>query len=140
MAGFNPSLTDIDGSVNFSCTRFPTVPCRALCQVTWDEANSEGIFTNWKGKYADKVRTPDKAVVINRVVDGWVVHPRFESLSLGEGVIAHQPDVSKMPQPFRCYLMESRSLDVKAALEGARVPGSKTGKRVMAYNRATCTG
>ena len=87
--------------------------------MTWDEATSERIFMNWKEKYADKVRTPDEAVVINGVMDSRVVHPRFESLSLGYWGIAHKPDVSKIPEPFRSYLLEGRSPEAEAALERA---------------------
>lgn len=95
---------------------------------------------DWKEKCADKVRTPDEAVVINGVVDSRVAHPRFESLSLGEGVIAHQPDVSNIPEPFRCYLLEGRSPEAEAALERAGVLRSNTRKRVTAYGRVTCAG
>lgn len=81
-----------------------------------------------------------KAAVVNVVVDNRVVHPWFESLSFREGVIAHQLDVSKIPEPYRSYLVEGRTPEVEAALERAGVPRSKTRKRVMAYDRATCVG
>jgi len=81
-----------------------------------------------------------RAAVVNVVVDNRVVHPWFESLSFREGVIAHQLDVGKIPEPYRSYLVEGRTPGVEAALERAGVPRSKTRKRVMAYDRATCIG
>lgn len=81
-----------------------------------------------------------KASVVDVLVDNRVVHPWFESLSFREGVIAHQLDVDKIPEPYRSYLLEGRTPEVEAALERAGVPRSKTRKRVMAYDRATCVG
>jgi acetolactate synthase-1/2/3 large subunit len=81
-----------------------------------------------------------KVAVVNVAVDNRVVHPWFESLSFREGVIVHQLDVSKIPEPYRSYLLEGRTPEVEAALERAGVPRSKTRKRVMAYDRATCIG
>lgn len=81
-----------------------------------------------------------KVAVVNVAVDNRVVHPWFESLSFREGVIAHQLDVNKIPEPYRSYLLEGRTPEVEAALERAGVPRSKTRKRVMAYDRATCAG
>jgi len=81
-----------------------------------------------------------KAAVVNVLVDNRVVHPWFESLSFREGVIAHQLDIGKIPEPYRSYLLDGRTPEVEAALERAGVPRSKTRKRVMAYDRATCVG
>ena len=66
------------------------------------------------------------------------VQPWLESLSFRLGVIAYQLDADRIPEPFRTYLMEGRTPEVEAAQKAAGIPRSKTSKRVMAYDRATC--
>jgi len=79
-----------------------------------------------------------RAAVVNVAMDNRVVHPWFESLSFRLGVIAHQLDVSRVPEPFRAYLLEGRTPEVERELERLGVPRGKTRKRVLAYDRATC--
>ena len=62
----------------------------------------------------------------------------FESLSFRLGVIAHQLDVERVPEPYRSYLLDGRTPEVEEELAAAGMPRSKTKKRVMAYDRATC--
>jgi len=73
-----------------------------------------------------------RTAVVSVMVDNRVVHPWFESLSFRERIIAHQLDVSKVPEPYRAYLMQGWTPEVEAALERAGAPRSKTRKRVMA--------
>jgi acetolactate synthase-1/2/3 large subunit len=79
-----------------------------------------------------------RTAVVQVDVDSRVVQPWFESLSFRLGVIAHQLDVDRIPEPFRTYLLEGRTPEVEEALEACGVPRSKTKKRVMAYDRTTC--
>jgi acetolactate synthase-1/2/3 large subunit len=79
-----------------------------------------------------------KTTVVNIVVNGRVVLPWLESLSLRLGVIVHQLDVSRIPEPFRTYLLEGRTPEIDEALRRAGIPRSKTGKMVLAYDRAIC--
>ena len=67
-----------------------------------------------------------KAAVVNVVMDNMVVNPRFESLSFRLGVIAHQPDVSRVPEPFRSYLLHRRTPEVGRELERLGAPRGKT--------------
>jgi len=79
-----------------------------------------------------------RTAVVNVVVNNKVVHPWFESLSFRHGVIAHQLDVHRIPQPFRSYLRQGRTPEVEEQLERMGIPRGKTRTRVMAYDRATC--
>lgn len=79
-----------------------------------------------------------KPAVVNVVVDSRIVHPWFESLSVRLGVIVHQLDVNKIEEPFRSYLLEGRTAEVEKELERIGMPRSRTRKRVLAYDRATC--
>jgi acetolactate synthase-1/2/3 large subunit len=79
-----------------------------------------------------------RTAVVNVAVNDKVVHPWFESLSFRLGVIAHQLDVHRIPQPFRSYLRQGRTPEGEEKLEKAGLPRSKTKTRVMAYDRSTC--
>jgi len=79
-----------------------------------------------------------RTAVVQVEVDNRVVHPWFETLSFRLGVIAHQLDRDRIPAPFHDYLMEGRTPEIDQALEMSGVPRSRTQKRVMAYDRATC--
>jgi acetolactate synthase-1/2/3 large subunit len=79
-----------------------------------------------------------KTAVVNIVVNNRVVLPWFESLSFRLGVIVHQLDVSRIPEPFRTYLLEGRTPELDKELRRAGIPRSKTRKMVLAYDRAIC--
>ncbi len=79
-----------------------------------------------------------KTAVVNIAVNGKVVLPWFESLSFRLGVIVHQLDVSRIPEPFRTYLLEGRTPEIDEELRRAGIPRSKTRKMVLAYDRAIC--
>ena len=79
-----------------------------------------------------------RTAVVNVMVDNRVVHPWFETLSFRLGVIAHQLDVARIPEPYRSYLLQGRTPEVEAGLEKMDMPRSRTRKRIMAYDRATC--
>jgi len=79
-----------------------------------------------------------RTAVVNVAVNDKVVHPWFESLSFRLGVIAHQLDVHRIPQPFRSYLRQGRTPELEEQLEKAGLPRSKTRTKVMAYDRSTC--
>jgi len=76
--------------------------------------------------------------IVNVVVNNRVVLPWFESLSLRLGVIAHQLNLTKIPEPFRTYLLEGRTSEIEEELRRAGIPRSKTKKMVLAYDRAIC--
>ncbi len=79
-----------------------------------------------------------KVAVVNAAIDGRVIHPWFESVSIRRGVIAHQLDVNSIPEPFRTYLWEGRTAEVERELERLSIPRSKTRKRVLAYDVTPC--
>ena len=79
-----------------------------------------------------------KTAVVNIVVNDRVVLPWFESLSLRLGVIVHQLDVSRIPEPFKTYLLQGRTPEMDEELRRAGIPRSKTKKMVLAYDRAIC--
>ncbi len=81
-----------------------------------------------------------KAAVVNVVVDNRVVHPWLESLPFREGVIAHQLDVGRIPEPYKSYLLLGRTSEVEAALDRAGVPRSKTRKRAMSHSQGNRIG
>lgn len=79
-----------------------------------------------------------KTAVVNVAVNNRVVLPWFESLSLRLGVIVHQLNLTKIPEPFKTYLLEGRTPEVEEALRQAGIPRSKTRKMVLAYDRTLC--
>jgi acetolactate synthase-1/2/3 large subunit len=79
-----------------------------------------------------------RTAVVNVLVDNRVVHPWFETLSFRLGVIAHQLEVERIPEPYRTYLLQGRTAEVEEELAKLDMPRSRTQKRVMAYDRATC--
>lgn len=79
-----------------------------------------------------------RTAVVNVMVDNRVVHPWFETLSFRLGVIVHQLEVGRIPEPYRSYLLQGRTPEVEGELEKLDVPRSRTRKRIMAYDRATC--
>ena len=81
-----------------------------------------------------------RTAVVNVMVDNRVVHPWFETLSFRLGVIVHQLDEERIPEPYRSYLLQGRTAEVEAELAKLEMPRSRTRKRVMAYDRATCIG
>lgn len=81
-----------------------------------------------------------KVAVVNVAVDNRIVHPWFESLSVRLGVIVHQLDVAKVPEPFRSYLLEGRTADVERELQKLGIPRGRTSKKVLAFDRALCEG
>ena len=54
------------------------------------------------------------------------------------GVIVHQLEVERIPEPYRSYLLQGRTAEVEEELERLDMPRSRTRKRIMAYDRATC--
>ena len=76
--------------------------------------------------------------MVNVETNSKVVHPWFESLSLRLGVIAHQLDVHRIPEPFRSYLRQGPTPEVEEQLQKMGIPRGKTKLKVMAYDRATC--
>lgn len=81
-----------------------------------------------------------RTAVVNVMVDNRVVHPWFETLSFRLGVIVHQLEVERIPEPYRSYLLQGRTAEVEEELERLDMPRSRTRKRIMAYDRATCVG
>jgi len=79
-----------------------------------------------------------RTAVVNVVVNNRVVLPWFESLSLRLGVIVHQLNLSRIPEPFKTYLLEGRTSEIEEELQRAGIPRSKTRKMVLAYDRAIC--
>jgi len=79
-----------------------------------------------------------RTAVVNVMVDNRVVHPWFETLSFRLGVIVHQLEEERIPEPYRSYLIQGRTAQVEEELERLSVPRSRTRKRIMAYDRATC--
>ena len=79
-----------------------------------------------------------KVAVVNAAVDGRVIHPWFESVSIRRGVVAHQLDVNSIPEPFRSHLWQGRTPEVERELERFGVPRSKTRKRALAYDLTPC--
>jgi len=84
--------------------------------------------------------TSGKAAVVNVAVDNRIVHPWFESLSIRLGVIVHQLDVNKVPEPFRSYLLEGRTAEVEMELQRLGIPRGRTRKKVLAFDRVPCVG
>ena len=79
-----------------------------------------------------------KTAVVNVIVDSRVVHPWFEGLAYRLGVIAHQLDVEKIPEPYRSYLLEGRTPEVEAELAKIGFPRSRPKKRVIAHDLVKC--
>jgi len=79
-----------------------------------------------------------RTAVVNVVVNNRVVLPWFESLSLRLGVIVHQLDLTRIPEPFKTYLLEGRTPKIEEELQRAGIPRSKTRKMVLAYDRTLC--
>ena len=79
-----------------------------------------------------------KTAVVNVIVDPRVVHPWFEGLAFRLGVIAHQVDVNKIPEPFRTYLLEGRTPEVEAGLDRIGFPRSRPRRRVIAHDLVKC--
>lgn len=81
-----------------------------------------------------------KTAVVNVAVDNRIVHPWFESLSIRLGVIVHQLDVAKVPEPFRSYLVQGRTAEVERELQKLGIPRGRTRKKVLAFDRVPCVG
>ena len=71
-------------------------------------------------------------------VDGRVIHPWFESFAYRIGVIAHQLDLRKVPQPLRSYLVRGKTPEVKEELKKIGLPRSTPRKKVLTYDLIKC--
>ncbi|MDO8473024.1 MAG: thiamine pyrophosphate-binding protein [Dehalococcoidia bacterium] len=79
-----------------------------------------------------------KTSVINVPVDGKVMPPWFEALAYRIGVVAHQLDIMKIPEPFRTYLLKGRTPEIDEALEKLGVARSTPHKRVLTHDLVKC--
>lgn len=79
-----------------------------------------------------------KTAVVNVAVDGRVVHPWFESFAYRIGVIAHQLDLRKVPQPLRSYLLRGRTPEVEEQLKRIGLPSSTPKKKALTYDLIKC--
>jgi acetolactate synthase-1/2/3 large subunit len=86
----------------------------------------------------DRAFSSGKTAVINIIVDSRVVHPWFESLAFRRGIIAHQLDIKKVPEPFKSYLLKGRTPEVEAELEKIDFPRSRPRKRIVAHDLVKC--
>lgn len=76
--------------------------------------------------------------VINVAVDGRIMPPWFEALAYRIGVIAHQLDIMKIPEPMRSYLLKGRTPELDEALEKLGIPRSTPRKRVLTHDLVKC--
>lgn len=103
------------------------------------------------GCHAEQVTSPGQVVpalyrafnsgktsVVNVAVDSKVVPPWFEALAYRIGVIAHQLDIMKIPEPMRTYLLKGRTPEIDAELERIGVPRSTPAKRVLTHDLVKC--
>ncbi len=79
-----------------------------------------------------------KTSVINVPVDGRIMPPWFEALAYRIGVIAHQLDIMKIPEPLRSYLLKGRTPEIDEALEKIGIARSTPGKRVLTHDLVKC--
>ncbi|MEW6034853.1 MAG: thiamine pyrophosphate-binding protein, partial [Chloroflexota bacterium] len=79
-----------------------------------------------------------KTAVVNVPVDGRVMPPWFEALAYRIGVIAHQLDIMKIPEPLRAYLLKGRTAGIDAELERLGIPRSTPRRRVLTHDLVKC--
>lgn len=81
----------------------------------------------------DRAFNSDRTAVVNVAIDNRVIHRWFELSFFRLGIIRHQLDVSRVPEPFRSYLLEGRTPEVERELERLGVPRGTVRKRVPTY-------
>ncbi|MBI2859717.1 MAG: thiamine pyrophosphate-binding protein [Chloroflexi bacterium] len=79
-----------------------------------------------------------RTAVINAPVDGRIMPPWFEALAYRIGVIAHQLDIMKIPEPLRSYLLKGRTEEIDQALEKIGIPRSTPHNRVLTHDLVKC--
>jgi len=71
-------------------------------------------------------------------VDGRIMPPWFEALAYRIGVIAHQLDIMKIPEPLRTYLLKGRTPEIDAELERIGIARSTPHKRILTHDLVKC--
>ncbi|MBI2957596.1 MAG: thiamine pyrophosphate-binding protein [Chloroflexi bacterium] len=79
-----------------------------------------------------------RTAVINVPVDGRIMPPWFEALAYRIGVIAHQLDIMKIPEPMRSYLLKGRTPEIDKALEAVGIGRSTPRGRVLTHDLVKC--
>ena len=79
-----------------------------------------------------------KTAVVNVPVDGRIMPPWFEALAYRIGVIAHQLDIMKIPEPLRTYLLKGRTPEIDAELERIGIARSTPHKRILTHDLVKC--
>ena len=79
-----------------------------------------------------------KTAVVNVPVDSRIMPPWFEALAYRIGVIAHQLDIMKIPQPLRDYLLKGRTPEIDAELERIGIARSTPRKRHLTHDLVKC--